>query len=180
MAEYEGLVFENDSNVYFILGEQYYNGSKIRLAATRDGNVLWCEDGKESKIFMTGVDAAWLNVTAHWWLDSTGQVYVLCADTITLLDRDGHNCASVSVDDGTVTDICESSQGEVVIVVRNPTKLTNGLAVLDVERQSVTNTVWLKESILGLDTGKEKDVLIVDTKGICDYSLAEQKSVYYM
>ncbi len=180
LAEYEGLVFENDSNVYFILGEQYYNGSKIRLAATRDGRVLWCEDGEESKIFMTWVDAAWLNVTAHWWLDSKGQVYVLCDDTITLLDRDGRNCASVSVDDGTVTDICESSQGEVIIIVRNPAKLTNGLAVLDMERQTVTNTVWLKESILGLDTGKEKDVLIVDTKGICDYSLAEQKGVYYI
>lgn len=179
-AEYEGLVFENDSNVYFILGEQYYNGSEIRLAATRDGSVLWCEDGEESEIFMAGVDEAYLKVTAHWWLDSVGQVYVLCGDTITLLDRDGQSGASVSVKDGTVTDICESSQGELIIVVRNPVELTNGLAVLDMERQTVTSTVWLKESILGLDTGRESDILLADTKGICDYSIAEQKGVYYM
>lgn len=143
-AEYEGLVFENDSNAYFILGEQYYNGSKIRLTATRDGSVLWCEDGKESEIFMTGVDEVYLNVTARWWVDSTGQVYVLCADTVTLLDVEGRNCASVNVADGTVTDVCESSQGKVVVVIRNSAELTN------------------------------------NTKGICDYSLAEQKGVYYM
>lgn len=179
-AEYEGLVFENDSNTYFILGEQYYNGSKIRLTATRDGSVLWCEDGKESEVFMTGVDEAYLNVAARWWVDSTGQVYVLCADTVTLLDGEGRNCASVNVTDGTVTNVCESSQGKVVVVIRNSAELTNGLAVLDMEQQTVTNTVWYKESISGLDTGKENDILIADTKGICDYSLAEQKGVYYI
>lgn len=179
-AEYEGLLFADDSSVYCILGEQYYNGSKIRLAATRDGSVLWCEDGGKTEIFMTGVEPVYLNMEAHWWLDSTGQVYVLCGDTIALLDSGGQKCASVSVDDGTVTDICESSRGETVVVVRNTVELTNGLAVVDMERQTVTNTVWLKESILGVDTGKENDILLVDTKGICEYGIAEQKSVYYV
>lgn len=178
-AEYEGVLFENDSTVYFILGKQYYNGSKIMLAATRENSVVWCEDGGHLRVFMSEVDDEYLNVEAHWWLDSTGKVYVLCGDTITLLDEDGKSRASVRAE-GMVTDICESSQGEVIVVIRNPAELTNGLAVLDMERQTMTNTIWLKESILGLDTGKEQDILIVDTKGICDYDIAEQKGTYYI
>ena len=180
LAEYEGLVFENDTNVFFTLGKQYYNGSKIRIAATRDGNVVLCEDGKESEIFMAGIDTDYLNPASHWWLDSAGRVYVLCDDTITMLDSSGQSCGSVSVDDGVVTDICESSRQEVIVVVRNPVELTNGVAVLDMKRQTVTDTVWLEQSILGLDTGKEKDILLVDTNGICDYSLAEQSGIYYV
>ena len=84
------------------------------------------------------------------------------------------------MDDGVVTDICESSRQEVIVVVRNPVELTNGVAVLDMKRQTVTDTVWLEQSILGLDTGKEKDILLVDTNGICDYSLAEQSGIYYV
>lgn len=178
-AEYEGVLFENNSTAYFVLGKQYYNDNKIMLAATRENSVVWCEDGGQLRVFMSEVDDEYLNVEAHWWMDSTGKVYVLCGDTITLLDEDGKSCGSVRAE-GMVTDICESSQGEVIVVIRNPAELTNGLAVLDMERQTLTNTIWLKESIQGLDTGKEQDILIADTKGICDYNIEEQKGTYYI
>lgn len=174
---YEALIFPESGE--YLLGAQYHKGEAIQITGNRTGEVFLCKEGKDAEIFMTSVSEELVSITSRWWLSSDGSVYVLSEDTLTALSADGTVLYSVQAD-GTVTDICESTSGEIVLTISNPQNYLSGLAVLDTEGRSVGDITWLQTILYKIETGQEKDLLILDASGLYEYGLSNGQKNYYM
>lgn len=176
-VEYHALVFADVTGYY--LGWQYYQGEEILLAGTREGEVRLLRDGRKEEILMRGVPESLLNVETRWWLDSQGNPYVLYRNKVFLLNEEGEVVSEAQAD-GTVTDICESAAGGIVLKINDTDKYRNGLAVFDTTTGMLGKIIWLKDIAICIARGYEKDILIVDEKGLYDYGLSDGSRQYYM
>lgn len=176
-VEYKALVFADVTGYY--LGQQYYQGEEILLAGTKEGEVRLLRDGKKEEILLRGVPESLLNIESKWWLDSQGNPYVLYRDKVFLLNQEGAVRREVQAD-GTVTGICESAAGEIVLRINDADKYRNGLAVLDTKTGMPGKIIWLQDIAYCIAKGHEKDILIVDEKGLYDYGLSDGSRQYYI
>ena len=128
---------------------------------------------------MRDIPESLLNIEAKWWLDSKGNPFVLYRDRVFRLNQSGEVLLEAQVD-GAVTDICESASGEIVLKITASDKAVNGLAVWYMEEGTVGEIYWLKDITYCIAKGYAKDILIVDTRGICDYGLSDGSKEYYI
>ncbi|MBD5537641.1 MAG: extracellular solute-binding protein [Lachnospiraceae bacterium] len=176
-VEYNALVFSDMAG--YRLGQQYYQGEEILIEGTKEGVVRLLWDGRAEEILMRNVPESLLNIEAKWWLDSKGNPYVLYRDRAFRLNQSGEVLFEAQVD-GAVTDICESASGEIVLKINAADKAVNGLAVWNMDEGTVGETYWLKDITYCIAKGYAKDILIVDTRGICDYGLSDGSKEYYI
>ena len=176
-VEYNALVFADVTD--YILGQQYYQGKEILLAGTKEGDVRLLWDGKKEEILMRNMPESLLNIETRWWLDSKGNPYVLYRNTVYLLNQEGEILLEARAD-GTVTGICESASGEIILRINDTDKFVNGLAVLDTETGTIGKIHWLKDIAYCIAKGYAKDVLILDAKGLYDYGISDGSRQYYI
>lgn len=176
-VEYNALVFADVTGYY--LGQQYYQGEEILLAGTKEGEVRLLRDGKKEEILLRGVPESLLNIETRWWLDSQGNPYVLYRDKVFLLNQEGEVRLEAQAD-GVMTGICESAAGEIVLKINAMDKHRNGLAILDTKTGTLGKIIWLQDIAYCIAKGHEKDILIVDAKGLYDYGLSDGSRRYYI
>lgn len=177
--EYEALVFNNASDAVMDLGKQIYQGKEILLTGTLNGSVYLCREEEAPVLLRKDVPEEYVNPETVWWLDKDGRCFVLRGDRVILLDEDGKPENSAQAE-GNIVDICQSASGEIVLLISKKDNFTFGLSVLHVEDNKADTPVWLKNSVNGISKGHNKDILLVDETGICEYSLSDNKKEYYM
>ncbi|MCH5274645.1 MAG: extracellular solute-binding protein [Lachnospiraceae bacterium] len=177
VPEYEALIFPEAGE--YLLGAQYYKGEAVQITGNREGEVFLCKEGKAAEIFMTDVSQELILFSTRWWIASDGSTYVLSDNTLTALSADGAALYSIQAD-GAVTDICESTSGEIIVTIGDTTKFNSGLAVLDTETRTLGKINWLKTIIYRTGKGQTGDVLVLDGTGLYDYSLSDGEKTIYM
>ena len=177
VPEYEALLFPEAGE--YLLGVQYYNGEAVHITGNREGEVFLCKEGKDAELFMTVMSEELVSIMTRWWLASDGSAYVLCENTLTALSADGAVLYSMRAD-GAVTDICESTSGDIIVTVGDTTKYISGLAVLDTNTGLLGEINWLKTTIYKTGKGQTGDVLVLDSAGLYDYSLSDGEKTLYM
>lgn len=176
-VEYSALVFADVTGYY--LGQQYYQGEEILLAGTKEGEVRLLRDGKREEILLRGMPESLLNIETRWWLDSQGNPYVLYRDKVFLLNQEGEVRLEAQAD-GVVTGICESAAGEIVLKINAADKHRSGLTILNTKTGTMGKIIWLKDIAYCIAKGYEKDILIMDAKGLYDYGLSDGSRQYYI
>ena len=177
IPEYEALVFEESGN--YLLGEQYYKGEAVQITGNREGEVFLCRDGESAEVLMAEVPKELTDIYGSWWIAPDGTAWIFSENSLTGVDPDGSIRCSVKTD-RVVTDICESAQGQIVVTVGNTKTYTSGLAVLDEETGELGEIIWQKGLIYKTAKGQTGDILILDEKGLYDYTLSDGTKRFYM
>lgn len=183
VSEVETLFAPDHSGEFkgVLLGMQYYQGEPVQLWSEGDKVYLVSTDGTRKKLMEIPRAAA-----MRCYMDRDGNVYCFfrlegnAVPSIWMYDASGHEEECIGLGEGTeVADICQLSDGGILMLVRDRGTGTLSVAEFDAEKSTVT---ILEQVQLGLWTsagyigeGREGMLFLEQgyTEGISEISLKE-------
>ena len=167
-AQYEGLVF-GEGDPYLTLGVQYYDRKIVKLAADRENNVFLYREGETvgSKL-MENTPQDYLGVSAHWWLDTGRQIYVMLDEYLMLLTETGGEQYRIKLP-GNAAALCRDGDGKLWAVLQHSERFVSGIVQIDEESQTAGEVKWLEEVVYGIASAGEKGILLIGAEGISIY-----------